>query len=55
MYFDQSDVALPGFHKLFKQYSDREMTNAIKWMNYMNLREGSLKLLEIPVSFYDIF
>lgn len=44
MYFDQTDIALPGFHKMFKDFSDREMSNAIKLMNYMNLREGALKL-----------
>lgn len=50
MYFDQAEVALPGFHKLFKEYSDREMSNAVKLMTYMNLREGSNKFIGIPVS-----
>ncbi|XP_076105416.1 soma ferritin-like [Mytilus galloprovincialis] len=48
MYFDQAEVALPGFHKLFKEYSDREMSNAAKLMTYMNLREGSNKFIGIP-------
>lgn len=47
MYFDQAQIALPGFHKMFKAYSDREMSNAIKLMNYMNLRDGSNKLTGI--------
>jgi ferritin len=49
MYFDQAQIALPGFHKMFKAYSDREMSNAIKMINYMNLRDGDNKLTGIKV------
>ena len=49
MYFDQVQIALPGFHKMFKAYSDREMSNAIKLINYMNLRDGDNKLTGIKV------
>jgi ferritin len=34
---------------MFKAYSDREMSNAIKMINYMNLRDGDNKLTGIKV------
>ncbi|KAF6199632.1 hypothetical protein GE061_005930 [Apolygus lucorum] len=34
----QRSVALPGFHELFKEFSNEELQHANHWIDYMNLR-----------------
>jgi len=41
-YFDRDDVALPGFHKLFKESSEEEREHAEKFMKFQNARGGRI-------------
>ena len=50
MYFDRDDVALKGFHKMFKESSDEEREHAEKLMKYQNKRGGRIVLQPIQVS-----
>lgn len=47
-HFDRDDVALPGFHKYFKQMSDEERGHAEKLMEFQNKRGGRIVLQDIP-------
>jgi len=47
-YFDREDVALPGFHKYFKEQSDEEREHGQKLMKYQNQRGGRVLLQDIP-------
>lgn len=46
-YFQQYDIALPGFHKMFEGFSERERKNAKDLMSYVTLRGGEIKLSAI--------
>jgi len=46
-YFDRDDVALPGFHKFFKESSDEERGHAQKFMKFQNDRGGRIVLQSI--------
>lgn len=46
-YFDREDVALPGFHKYFKEQSDEEREHAMKLMKFQNQRGGSIRLADV--------
>ncbi|XP_076351196.1 soma ferritin-like isoform X2 [Tachypleus tridentatus] len=46
-YFDRDDVALHGFHKLFKKTTEEKRGNAEKLMKYQNLRGGRITLQNI--------
>ena len=50
-YFDRDDVALKGFHKLFKDSSEEEREHAEKLMKYQNMRGGRVVLQPIQVNF----
>jgi len=43
-YFDRDDVALPGFHKFFKENSEEEREHAEKFMKFQNSRGGRVVL-----------
>jgi len=43
-YFDRDDVALPGFHKFFKESSEEEREHAEKFMKFQNARGGRIVL-----------
>jgi len=43
-HFDRDDVALPGFHKFFKESSEEEREHAEKFMKYQNARGGRIVL-----------
>ena len=47
IWFDRSDVALPGFAKFFKHNSDEEREHAEKFMKFQNKRGGSVVLKDI--------
>lgn len=46
-YFDREDVALPGFHKYFKEQSDEEREHAMKLMKFQNQRGGVIRLADV--------
>jgi len=46
-HFDREDVALPGFHKYFKEQSDEEREHGQKLMKYQNQRGGRIVLQDI--------
>jgi len=46
-HFDRDDVALPGFHKYFKEQSDEERGHAQKFMDFQNKRGGRIVLQDI--------
>ena len=46
-YFDRDDVALPGFHKFFKENSEEEREHAEKLMKYLNKRGGRVVLQDV--------
>ncbi|XP_064604120.1 LOW QUALITY PROTEIN: soma ferritin-like [Liolophura sinensis] len=46
-YFDRDDVALPGFYKFFKEYSDCKQETAQKLMKYQNKRGGRIVLQDV--------
>ena len=46
-HFDRDDVALPGFHKYFKQMSDEEREHAQKFMEFQNKRGGRIVLQDV--------
>eukprot|EP00253_Pinus_taeda_P016672 PITA_16672 len=46
-YFDRDNVALPGFAKYFKDFSDDARDDAEKLMKYQNIRGGKVKLQSI--------
>jgi len=46
-YFDRDDVALPGFHKFFKEASEEEREHAEKLMKFQNQRGGRIVLQDI--------
>jgi ferritin heavy chain len=46
-YFDRDDVALPGFHKFFKESSKEEREHAEKFMKFQNARGGRIVLKNI--------
>jgi ferritin heavy chain len=46
-YFDRDDVALPGFHKFFKESSDEEREHSQIMMKYQNQRGGRIVLQNI--------
>jgi len=43
-YFSRSDIALYGFHKLFKKMSDEERDHAQMLMEYVNKRGGTISM-----------
>jgi len=43
-YFDRDDVALPGFHKFFKESSEEERGHAEQFMKFQNARGGRVVL-----------
>jgi len=47
-HFDRDDVALPGFHKYFKEMSEEERGHAQKLMEFQNKRGGRIVLQDIP-------
>jgi len=47
-HFDRDDVALPGFHKFFKDSSDEERKHAERFMEFQNKRGGRIVLQDIP-------
>jgi ferritin heavy chain len=47
IWFDRSDVALPGFAKFFKHNSDEEREHAEKFMKLQNKRGGSVVLKDV--------
>ena len=46
-YFDREDVALPGFHKYFKEQSEEEREHADKLLKFQNQRGGTIRLADI--------
>ncbi|RNA21358.1 ferritin [Brachionus plicatilis] len=46
-YFNRDDVALPGFHKFYKENSDEEREHAEKFMKYVNKRGGRIILKDV--------
>lgn len=46
-YFNRDDVALPGFHKFYKENSDEEREHAEKLMKYINKRGGRVVLQDV--------
>lgn len=46
-HFDRDDVALPGFHKFFKESSEEEREHAEKFMKFQNARGGRVVLQSI--------
>jgi len=46
-HFDRDDVALPGFHKFFKESSEEEREHAEKFMKFQNARGGRVVLQNI--------
>jgi len=46
-HFDRDDIALPGFHKFFKESSDEERGHAQKLMDFQNKRGGRIVLQDI--------
>lgn len=49
-YFKRHDVALPGFHKFFKENSDEEREHAQKFIKFQQERGGNVVLSDIAVS-----
>jgi len=47
IWFDRSDVALPGFAKFFKHNSDEEREHAEKFMKLQNKRGGKVVLQNV--------
>ncbi|KAF6199630.1 hypothetical protein GE061_005928 [Apolygus lucorum] len=45
--FGRDSVALPGFHELFKEFSNEELQHANHWIDYINLRGGNAKFQSI--------
>jgi len=46
-YFSRDDVALPGFHKYFKEAAKEEREHAEKFMEFQNKRGGRVVLKDI--------
>jgi len=46
-HFDRDDIALPGFHKFFKESSEEERGHAQKLMDFQNKRGGRVVLQDI--------
>ncbi|GAB6018416.1 fts3-like protein [Chamberlinius hualienensis] len=46
-HFDRDDVALPGFHKFFKEQAHEEREHAEKLMKFQNQRGGRIVLQNI--------
>jgi len=46
-HFDRDDIALPGFHKFFKESSEEERGHAQKLMEFQNKRGGRIVLQDI--------
>nr|UYM80462.1 ferritin-like protein 1 [Novocrania anomala] len=46
-HFDRDDVALPGFHKYFKEAACEEREHAEKFMKFQNQRGGRVVLKDI--------
>uniref|UniRef100_A0A0C9QQB5 Ferritin n=1 Tax=Wollemia nobilis TaxID=56998 RepID=A0A0C9QQB5_9CONI len=54
-FFDRDNVALPGFAKFFKDFSDEEREHAEMLMKYQNMRGGKVKMYSMlmPVMEFD--
>jgi len=52
---DNTEVALPGFFKFFKNCSDEERTHAEKLMKYQNMRGGNIILQPINKPARDMY